>query len=939
MHLDLPVCGWGGLGGLTLNLSYNSQSNRATALGARWTHSYNLYLVSDSPGTMSVIAGNGIETLYSQSGANWLPPTGVYDSLAQNPDTTWTLNRKDGTKALFGSNGLLSSLVDTNGNAILLGYAANLLTITDPAGRTVQLGFTNGLITSVTDCQGRVWSLLYDASNRLVQIVDPLISGQSYSRQVSYDANGRVGSLTNRLGKVWQYATGNSGIYTGASDPDTLTTALSYVAPSAGMPATAHYVARWTDPGGTDKQHAFDNIGRLVSVLDNAGNQTSHTYDAANNRLSTQFASGLVWQSQWDNRGNELVTQDPLGRQTVRTFGVYDQVVTVTDSNNHQTQNGYDQTTGNLTSVTDGANQVTQHFYNGNGTRRQTVDAQSRVVNLGYDQYGHQSSTTVVKDANTSFVTQLVFDAGSHLTQRTGASGRVSNYAQDAWGRTTGVSYPTTGNPGISLALDPEGNLTQSTDGTGIRNYTYDNWGRRKTATDPRGNTQASYDNVGNLLSQTDVTQRPISNAFNTLQQLTLVTDGNDLTHADYTYTADGQASTALYPNGIRVEWGYDNAGRTNSIVHRVVSTNAVLIGYSAQYDPGGRLSSITEQPSGDVTAFTYDNADRLLSEQRIGTRPYSGTYAYDNSGLRTAAVIVTNGVTTHNGVYSYDGAGRLVQVVDSATGLTELYTWNNDGTLASAPGSGYTKQFAYDEESRLTSISHDAALVYQYAYGADGGRRWRKDIAASLWTWYPCGVACSAGELVEQTSDLTGAVWSTAALYLRGGSGCSARIIRRNSEYHHADIPGAFPVITNGNGSVLSSNLYDRFGVQRFANGSAATPWRWSEAREDGLIRTGGSDYLPERNISGRAQVTFDCVPKIRNTDKDGVRACTGARLAQCEHDCKIYGGLGSCCETYHWIIQRRPYDPPPHWDIGPPICFCKSMIPVHQGTNRPMV
>ena len=35
LHLDLPVCGWGGLGGLALGLAYNSQSNRATALGPR----------------------------------------------------------------------------------------------------------------------------------------------------------------------------------------------------------------------------------------------------------------------------------------------------------------------------------------------------------------------------------------------------------------------------------------------------------------------------------------------------------------------------------------------------------------------------------------------------------------------------------------------------------------------------------------------------------------------------------------------------------------------------------------------------------------------------------------------------------------------------------------------------------------------------------------
>ena len=71
----------------------------------------------------------------------------------------------------------------------------------------------------------------------------------------------------------------------------------------------------------------------------------------------------------------------------------------------------------------------------------------------------------------------------------------------------------------------------------------------------------------------------------------------------------------------------------------------------------------------------------------------------------RKMALVIMNGITVHNGAYTYDAAGRLSQVVDAATSLTEVYTWNNDGTLASAPGSGYTKLFEYDEEQHFTRI------------------------------------------------------------------------------------------------------------------------------------------------------------------------------------------------------------------------------------------
>ena len=173
---------------------------------------------------------------------------------------------------------------------------------------------------------------------------------------------------------------------------------------------------------------------------------------------------------------------------------------------------------------------------------------------------------------------------------------------------------------------------------------------------------------------------------------------------------------------------------------------------------------------------------------------------------------------------YSYDNGGRLSQAIDSATNLTEEYTWNADNTLATMPGSGYTREFGYNEEAQLLSISHSGTLAYQYAYGADGNRRWAKDIANNKWTWYPCGVACGAGELVEQGSDLTGTTWTTNAQYLRAGGGCNSMLIRRKSstddEYHHEDPLGVFGVITGANGAVLSSNIYDAFDVLQFSTG-----------------------------------------------------------------------------------------------------------------------
>ena len=77
-------------------------------------------------------------------------------------------------------------------------------------------------------------------------------------------------------------------------------------------------------------------------------------------------------------------------------------------------------------------------------------------------------------------------------------------------------------------------------------------------------------------------------------------------------------------------------------------------------------------------------------------------------------------------------------------------------------PRPGYTRKLSYDEEGRLTKIDRDNGTtitpVFEYGYGFDGNRRWRKDLAGNTWDWYPCGVACCAGELVTMRSTNGGA-------------------------------------------------------------------------------------------------------------------------------------------------------------------------------------
>jgi len=105
--------------------------------------------------------------------------------------------------------------------------------------------------------------------------------------------------------------------------------------------------------------------------------------------------------------------------------------------------------------------------------------------------------------------------------------------------------------------------------------------------------------------------------------------------------------------------------------------------------------------------------------------------------------------------------------------------------------------------------------------------------------------------------------------------------LVRRNSEWHHFDPLGTAGVLTNGSASVVSNNLYDAFGVLRYTQGSAQTPWRASDFMRglgydeaEGLTGYSDSDLcIRWRGVGLRSNIHLlstpqeDCLENCRNT------------------------------------------------------------------------
>jgi hypothetical protein len=246
----------------------------------------------------------------------------------------------------------------------------------------------------------------------------------------------------------------------------------------------------------------------------------------------------------------------------------------------------------------------------------------------------------------------------------------------------------------------------------------------------------------------------------------------------------------------------------------------------------------MVETPSSATTSYSYDDAGRVLTENRTGASPYASTYTYNSRGLRATSFRSEGGTTSHNGTYTYNDASRLTLVTQP--GLSnENYTWYADGTLASLPGSGVTRNLDYDEEGRMTVLKHNSTTKFEFGYGFDGGRRWTKEIAADKWSWFPCGVACSAGELVEMQSTLAGSSWATVSTNLKG-PGCSSGLARGGTQWVLKDLLGRVSRSTDGSGNTVATAIFDMDGVARYGTGtlsSAVIRDTYGSGNEDGLL------------------------------------------------------------------------------------------------------
>ncbi len=680
---------------------------------------------------------------------------------------------------------------------------------------------TYGLLTSTTDPLANVLSYAYSP-----------VYGPAYVTKVS-DGVGTIGRFAYDPTTGWPLAEKDGRGYVSRYGYDALgrrTAESRYGLPSASE--VLYFDMDWTTEEATPRMEDLsgqtlvswetsaynfqDQIAtRTVARNSSASFTTTYGYDFLGRPTSVAYPGTAPPVSiSYDdvNRIRTIVTEN--GRKVQYLYDLGGRTTAVreySDATNYYTTSYIYDEVGNLLSVTNALNQVTQHAY----------DSRNRLTKTTYPD-------------PTKYETYTYDEVGNLKTKRDRA-GQTTTYGYDARYRLTSIDYgSTTPNPDVGYGYDPNDNPTTVTNyatnpATTVA-YVYDGFDRATSETDTiSGRSYAvgyAYDPAGRLTRLTYPDNTGISYVYDGVGRTSQVKDAS--TYGSFAYTADDLTNTVSFGNGINQSYSYNGRGWPTSIKATYGGSTYLDLAYNS-YDPSGNILSIGGTTQ-SAQSFTYDKLDRLITASGgFGSQ----AFAYDAQGNRvrldqntTTAVLRPNGAGS-SAQWTPVGCSSNWQCVSEATS-------DGDTTHVESATIGNVDGYAFQD---LTPTSRTIVSVSVNAVARWTGGGCRIDPGA-------CGgsIKLNVNGFSGSTKNLAGAygtvsdVWTTNPA--TGQSWTVAQVNALQAGIELVDV-GTAVLVTQVSVSVV---LADRT-TYAYANGATGMSQLTSLSTNGGAATTFGYD------------------------------------------------------------------------------------------------
>lgn len=856
---------------------YNSRSDYDGVMGKGWTHNYNSFLAFNEDSSITVTYGDGHSVNFTLDNEVYTPQAGAFENLTNNGDGTYTLLFKNQLQHVYDSAGKLVQIVDKNNNTTTLQYSGSLLaSVTEPSGRALQYSYTDNKLTQVSDPAGRTLEFTYDASgnmatfenlngeittygydiNGLTSVLDPLnhyIVRNTYDVQgrviTQLDSKGQISSIsyddTNRKNTVTDARNNNTYYY---YDDKYRVTKIEY--------ANSEYVeytydddynkTSQKDANGNTTTYTYDTMGNLLTQTDPTplSYTTSFIYDSKNNPTSITDRDDNVTTNSYDINGNIInTTKTVSGQSLTQTFAYnqYGQLISITNANNKITEMTYDQY-GNLETVTDPLDNETSFTYDIVGRLLTKTDAREAVWTYTYDNEGNVLTetdplnntitktydavnnllsiqnqrgyiTTFTYDENDrqvqivdplNNITTITYDANGNKTSVTDGNNHTTYYSYDVRNRLIQVIDPDNYNE--SYTLDGNGNILSKTDKRDkTTTYEYDELNRLIRITDPlNGITEYQYDPLGNKISEKDPLNHTTSYTYDEISQLMTVTDPlNNLTQ--YTYDLAGNKVTMTDARNKTWSYTYDDANR---LIGTTDPSNAYT---QIQYDVVGNVTSQIDA-NNHTTQYTYDLNSRLLTETNPLNKQTS--YTYDNAGNRLTMTNADNQTWS----YEYDQLNRLTRTTDPLGKYTQNgYDALGNVTSKTDPKSN-TTLYTYNGRGLIATVTDALNNITSYQYDGNGNLIMVTDAKNNIRTYEYDDLnrqitETVSGRIIAKTYDLAGNMITKT----KADNSIITYAYDYNNRLTNISYPDSTSVIYQYNQIGLRTSMTDKEGISSY--------------------------------------------------------------------------------------------------------------------------
>ncbi len=463
-------------------------------------------------------------------------------------------------------------------------------------------------------------------------------------------------------------------------------------------------------------KYQFNGSGRLESVTDRDGNQTTLGYTEGHLTTITD-PTGRKITLAYNGEGLVESAKDPLGHTVKYTYESGDlKSVTLPGEESARWQFKYDGS-HQMTEMIDGRSGKTINGYDGSNRVVSQKDPLGHTLKFEYEVFQTKitneatGSVTLEKYTSADLVNSIIHGYGtasaSTQTFLYNAAGEPLTVT-DGNGHTTTYAYNGSGDK--TSMIDANNNETK---------WTYDVTHDVETMTTPKGETTTIKREVhGNP----ETIKRPAPGSttqttkykYTAHGELESVTD--PLEHIwKYEYDAKGNRTAETDPEGDKRTWEYNEDSQEIASVSprgNVEGAEAAKYTTATERDPQGRPLKITD-PLGHTTKYTYDGDGNV--ETTTDANSHKTTYTY-NANNQATKVKAPDGTVTET---EYDGAGRVIGQIDGSKHETK-YVRNVLGEVTEVVdplGRKTTKE--YDKAGNLTSLTDPAKRTATYKYDA----------------------------------------------------------------------------------------------------------------------------------------------------------------------------------------------------------------------------